>query len=70
MDVKSYAEGRLNGPNALGWRRYVASMDLYSEFAMYRLLDDVIRQEWVRVSQVSQPVQRPVAGSTGEGQGR
>ncbi|MFA6044154.1 MAG: hypothetical protein WC718_04150 [Phycisphaerales bacterium] len=67
MDVKAYAEGRLNGPNALGWRRYLASMDLYSEFAMNRMLDDVLRQEWVRVSMVSNPVQRPVAGSAEKG---
>lgn len=70
MDVKAYAEGRLNGPNALGWRRYLASMDLYSEFAMNRMLDDVLRQEWLRVSMVSNPVARPVAGSSGAEQGR
>ncbi|MBI1189504.1 MAG: hypothetical protein GC200_02325 [Tepidisphaera sp.] len=63
MDVKSYADGRQNGPSALSWRRYLASMDLYSEFAMYHMLDDLLRQEWVRVSRVSGAVQRPLAGA-------
>lgn len=63
MDVKSFADGRQNGPSALAWRRYLASMDLYSEFAMYHMLDDLLRQEWVRISRVNGPVQRPIAGA-------
>jgi hypothetical protein len=49
MDVRAYAEGRLKNPTALGWRRYMASMDLYSEFGAYRAVDELIKQEWVRM---------------------
>lgn len=48
MDVRSFAEGRIKGESALGWRRYMASMDLYSEFAAFRGIEDLVRQEWVR----------------------
>lgn len=50
MDLKSFADGRERAPNAYGWRRYLASMDLYSEFAAYRILDGIIREEWVRTA--------------------
>lgn len=53
MDVKSFGEGRLKGPSALGWRRYLASVEGYSEFCAYRTIDEVLRQEWVRVSRTA-----------------
>lgn len=49
MDVRGYAEGRTRSPSALGWRRYLASMDLYCEFAAYHAVDELIKQEWVRL---------------------
>jgi hypothetical protein len=49
MDVRSYAEGRQKNLTALGWRRYMASMDLYCEFGAYRVVDELIKQEWVRL---------------------
>ncbi len=49
LDVQAFGEGRQNGPSALGWRRYLESMDLYSEFAAYRVVDEIIRSEWIRV---------------------
>jgi len=49
MDARAYAEGRLKGPSALGWRRYLASMDLFSDFGAYRAVDELIKQEWVRL---------------------
>jgi len=63
MDVESFADGRLKQPSALGWRRYLASADLFSEFAAYRVVGDLLRQEWVRLgrAQVSQ---------TADGRGR
>ncbi|MDX2132273.1 MAG: hypothetical protein SFY69_09490 [Planctomycetota bacterium] len=52
MDVQSYAQGRHEGESALGWRRYLASIDLYSEFAAFRAVEDLVRQEWVREARV------------------
>jgi len=49
LDVQAFGEGRQNGPSALGWRRYLESMDLYSEFAAYRIVDEIVRSEWIRV---------------------
>ena len=49
MDIKSYAEGRTKGVTALGWRRYLASSDLFCEFAVYHAVDGLMKQEWVRL---------------------
>jgi hypothetical protein len=49
MDLKSFAQGRTKAPSALGWRRYTASMDLYSEFAVYHAVNSLIKQEWTRL---------------------
>lgn len=50
--VKAYARGRQSGPSALGWKRYTASMDLYSEFAAHQVMDSLMRQEWERRERV------------------
>jgi len=55
LDVKAYAQGRQKTPSALGWRRYTASMDLYGEFAAHRMVDALIKQEWVRTSVAGVP---------------
>lgn len=57
MDLQSFAEGRSDGPSALGWKRYLASSDLYAEFAAYRAVDEVLKQEWIRLART--PVQNP-----------
>jgi hypothetical protein len=49
LDLKSYAQGRMKGPSAMGWKRYTASMDLFSEFAAYHAVDGLIKQEWTRL---------------------
>jgi hypothetical protein len=49
MDVRSYAQGRDKQPSALGWRRYTASMHLFSEFAAYHVIDTLIKEEWARL---------------------
>lgn len=49
MDVRSYAAGRDKQPSALGWRRYTASMHLFSEFAAYHVVDTLIKEEWSRL---------------------
>ena len=50
MDVKSYAEGRTEALSALGWRRYLASMDLFSEFAASYVVGRMIQSEWIRLA--------------------
>jgi hypothetical protein len=53
MDLEAYATGRMNGPSAMGWRRYLRSMDLFTEFASYRVMDGLMREEWVRTGVAS-----------------
>lgn len=50
MDVKSYASGRSDPMTALGWRKYVASMDLFSEFAAWHGVRRLLDQEWLRLA--------------------
>jgi hypothetical protein len=56
MDVRNFGEGRDRNPSALGWRRYTASMDLYSEFVMFKGVDGLLQQEWTRLARVQMPV--------------
>ncbi len=62
-DVKAFAEGRMKQPSAMGWRRYLASMDLFSEFASYRAVDSLLQQEWTRTARADMPPaqSRPLA---------
>lgn len=52
-EVKSFADGRLQQPTALGWRRYLASMELFSEFASFQILHDLMGEEWLRSAVVT-----------------
>ncbi|MCC6660313.1 MAG: hypothetical protein IT437_05450 [Phycisphaerales bacterium] len=54
MDIQRYATGRLDGNSALGWRRYVVSMDLFSEFAAWHAVGRLLDQEWVRLGRVDE----------------
>ena len=40
------------GVSALAWRRYLASMDLYSEFAAWHTVGHLIDHEWIRLARV------------------
>lgn len=53
MDLKRYAEGRHDEHSALGWRRYLASMDLFSEFAAWRAVGGLLGHEWLRLARVT-----------------
>jgi hypothetical protein len=55
MDLRTYASGRTRDLSALGWRRYTASMDLYTQFAMYRGIDGLLQQEWTRTARAQMP---------------
>ena len=59
MAVKDFAEGRSPTVSALGWRRYLASMPLYAEFACFHLTERLLMAERQRI-----------AGWSGEEQGR
>lgn len=50
MDVRHYAAGRHDPHSALGWRRYLASMGLYTEFAAWHTVGRLIDHEWVRLA--------------------
>jgi hypothetical protein len=51
MDVKTYAAGRHDAATALAWRRYLASMDLFSEFAAWHAVGRLLDHEWIRLAQ-------------------
>ena len=48
-DLKAFAQGRMKDTSALGWKRYAASMDLYSEFVAFHAIDVLLKQEWTRL---------------------
>lgn len=48
MDVRNYAQGRHQQGSALGWERYLASMDLYTDFAAYRAVRLLLDEERLR----------------------
>jgi hypothetical protein len=52
MDVQAYAEGRHDDRTALGWRRYTASMDLFSEFGAWHCVNRLLEHEWIRTARV------------------
>lgn len=55
--LRSYAQGRSDQNSALGWRIYLASMDLYTQFAAHHTIGRLIDEEWLRLAQ-----QRPAGG--------
>ncbi len=52
MDVRTYAEGRADKGSAAGWRRYLRSVDLFSEFAAFRLVDQLVQKETIRLARL------------------
>lgn len=50
MAVKSYADGRSDTVSALGWRRYLASMTLFADFASHRLAERLLESERLRLA--------------------
>ena len=51
MDVKSYAEGRHDPTGPMGYRRYLASMDLFCEFGAWYTVGQLLDHEWLRLAQ-------------------
>lgn len=52
MEVRRYAEGRHDYEAALGWRRYLASMDLYTDFAAYWAVRGLLDSERLRLARL------------------
>ncbi|QYK46838.1 MAG: hypothetical protein KF838_08565 [Phycisphaeraceae bacterium] len=50
MDVKTYAQGRHDDRSALGWEIYLASMDRYAQFAAHHVVDRLVQNEWLRLT--------------------
>jgi hypothetical protein len=50
MDLRTFAAGRADPESALGWKRYVKSMSLFSKFAAHHAVDELMRSEWTRLS--------------------
>ena len=53
MDVRGYAEGRHDSGTALGWKRYTASMDLYTKFAASHAVARLMDAEWMRMTRLA-----------------
>lgn len=52
MDIKAYAAGRHDDRTALGWRRFLASMDLFCEFGAWHGVNRLLQHEWIRMARV------------------
>lgn len=50
MNVRRYAQGRHEHGSALGWRRYLASMELYTDFAAYWAVRRLLEEERLRLA--------------------
>lgn len=57
QDVKTFARGRAREQSALRWERYIASMPLFCEFAAYRMMDELMQREWIRLGRVQARVE-------------
>lgn len=49
MELRSFATGRHEQDTALGWRRYLASMDLFTEFAAHAAVSRLLDRERLRL---------------------
>ena len=48
--VKLYAEGRTEPGSPFGWRRYTASMPLFTKFAAHDTVGQLMDHEWIRLA--------------------
>lgn len=47
--LRDYAVGRIPDDSPSGWRRYILSMDLYTEFVSHELMRRLFAAEWSRL---------------------
>lgn len=50
LAVRDFAEGRSDPVSSLGWRRYLASMGLFTEFAAWHTVGRLLDHEWIRLA--------------------
>ena len=50
MNVRRYAQGRHRQDSALGWERYLASMELYTDFAAHWVVRRLLEEERLRLA--------------------
>lgn len=55
MDVRQYAEGRINPEAPRGWRTYLASMPLYTEYAAHAAVSRLLDMERLRLARARRP---------------
>lgn len=48
--LQAYARGRIEPDSPYGWRIYLVSMGLYSEFVAHSAVQDLIESEWLRLA--------------------
>lgn len=58
LDVQAYAQGRHDPAGALNWKRYTASMDLYTQFAANYAVGGLLEQEWMRLARMGAAQER------------
>jgi hypothetical protein len=51
MEVREYAKGRTEAESALGWRRYLKSMGLFTEFSAWVAVGRLLDQETLRLAE-------------------
>lgn len=57
--LRNYAEGRHDESSAMGWKRYLASMDLYTEFAAQYMFRRLMEQESARIGVATEEPDKP-----------
>jgi hypothetical protein len=53
MDLERYARGRHDPESAMRWRRYLASMDLFSEFGAWHAMERLLAHESIRLARAA-----------------
>jgi len=58
-NLQDFAVGRSDPDSALGWQRYTASMDLYTEFAAYWCVRRLLEEEHARIAPPPETAETP-----------
>lgn len=65
MNLRRYAEGRHDPSAALGWRRYTASMELFTEFAAYWSVLRLLEEERLKAARTTVAASTPAPAGQG-----
>jgi len=64
LDVQRFAEGRDDPVSALGWRRFLYSMDAYTQYVGHRMIRDLLREERIRMSRTMESARASTSASS------